>query len=114
MVTEPVATQISMSIAFKVLGGFLAVILALIGVLYRVMTGRINKLECNRVHVKNCDLRHEKYTSELEHLKTHIADIKKDNQDDHGKIDQKMETIFSILQDIKDCVTRLSVGGKDC
>ncbi|RUM48146.1 MAG: hypothetical protein DSY80_00085 [Desulfocapsa sp.] len=81
---------------------FLLVSLGIGNLLYRV-----RKIEDQKVGVELLESKIQLIDTKIEAITDSMAEGKKRNQSEH-------ETIFHVLEDIRDCVSKLANGKKEC
>jgi len=86
---------------------------ALVGVIWKQHNGRITKIEASLMTKEMCVAHGLLLEQKIITLQEKVSDLKGTNKDDHEDLARSLDTITHILADMRDCVTKLSVG-VDC
>ena len=91
----------------------LGLIVSLIGLVWKQLTNRVNKIEDRFVTKENCKLMNERNREGYTNLDRRINENARLNREDHQKMLKAMERMQETLVSVQECVIKLSAG-KGC
>jgi 3-methyladenine DNA glycosylase AlkD len=99
--------------SINILEWFVGALTALLGVIWKMLGGRVKKLEDEHMSRVMCELHGVACEQKIASIKDKLSELKTDNKSDHDDLILALKEIGEAIDKLQECVTKLSVGA-DC